>query len=571
MKFDPDSTDPAVVVHPLHAVEAVNTARMARGLPPLDDDDPAVSAAVLGDHGMAALTSAFGAEPEYFGEAEWFPVAALAEAAPDFHPTYEEEAKWRANRGITTDPHAAHDAEARRDADIAVKGAHAASVGMHLPPEFWERRGFLRHIRDAAWERAESPHGALLAVLAHLSAYVDPSVRVETGIKSPLPLNMFVGLVSTSGGNKSTAYAFAKRLMRVTLPDPLTPGAIAGDEVPQFLGMGSGPGVAEAYMDTVTIPAAVSGTGKAEKVRKQVRHKLFLHRDEGGEMLAAMQYSSSSLAPTLRSAWSGELEGQANAGKEAFRSVHDCVLGVAVGFQREVLARLLTDTEVENGTPQRFLFGSVLDPYAPDIDAVPENPGPLEVGPLPAGEMRLCAELQRAVRVADLARRRGESAIGRFESQRPAMVARTAALLAILDTCTSAPGRPWDGTVSADDWALAEVLFAASVAVQEDAAEWAAEREADKEERRAAAAQASAVATAAAVAKADATLERLGDRILGHLPKGGAAVLWVNKGGKTGLLRAKFKGADRTLAKQALEALTAAGKVTFDGELVARA
>lgn len=569
MKFDPDSTDHAEVVHPLHAVEAVSAARKAKGLPPLDDDDPAVSVDVLGDKGMAILTSAFGAEPEYFGENDWFPVAALAEVAPDFHPTYEEEAKWRANKGVTTDPHAARDAADRRDADIAVKGASAATVGMHLPPEFWERRGFLRHIRDAAWERAESPHGALLAVLAHLSAYVDPSVRVETGIKSPLPLNMFVGLVSTSGGNKSTAYSFAKRLLRVTLPDPLAPGAIAPEEVPQFLGMGSGPGVAEAYMDHVSVLNPT--TSKYEKVRQQVRHKLFLHRDEGGEMLAAMQYSSSSLAPTLRSAWSGELEGQANAGKEAFRNVHDCTLGVAVGFQREVLARLLTDTEVENGTPQRFLFGSVLDPHAPDIDAVPENPGPLEVGPLPVGEMRLCSELQRAVRVADLARRRGESTIGRFESQRPAMVARAAALLAILDTYSSAPGRPWDGTVSADDWALAEVLFAASVAVQDDAAEWAAEREADKEERRAAAAQASAVATAAAVAKADATLERLGERILGHLPKSGAAVLWVNKGGQTGLLRAKFKGADRTLAKQALEALAAAGKVTFDGEQVARA
>ncbi|WP_305779504.1 DUF3987 domain-containing protein [Nocardia nova] len=561
MNSEPDSTGRSPVVHQLHAVAAINAAREAEGLPALDED-PAVSADLLGEKAMAVLASEFGAEPEYFGELDWFPVEALAEAAPDFHPTYEEEAKWRADQGVLTDPHAAREAAVQRHADIAVKGA-AKAVGMHLPPEFWERRGFLRHIRDAAWERAESPHGALLAVLANLSAYVDPSVRVETGIKSPLPLNMFVGLVSTSGGNKSSAYAFAKRLLRVTLPDPAEVGAIAASEVPLFLGMGSGPGVAQAYMG---IPAgAKRGTPQV-----QVRHKLFLHRDEGGEMLAAMQYSSSSLAPTLRSAWSGELEGQANAGKEAFRNVHDCVLGVAVGFQREVLAKLLTDTEVENGTPQRFLFGSVLDPHAPDIDALPANPGPLEVGPLPVGEMRLCSELQRAVRVADLARRRGEEACGRFESQRPAMVARTAALLAILDTCTPNPGRQWDGTVTADDWALAEVLFSASLAVQEDAAEWAAEMEADKAERRAAAAQASAVANASAVAQAEATLARLGERILGYLPKAGVPVLWVNKGGKTGLLRSKFKGDQRTLAKQALENLELAGKVTFDGVQVTR-
>ncbi len=483
------------------------------------------------------------------GELSWVPVAALRTVLPDFRPTRAEVAAWCADHG-ETDPHDARDQVAQHEADIAMK-ATPATVGMHLPPEFWERRGFLRHIRDAAWSRDESPSGVLLASLAILSSHVDPVTRVDTGIKSPLPMNLFVGLCSTSGVGKSSAVSAAERLLCV---DPYTTDS---GETPRVLGLGSGQGIAEAYMGT--IPEIDPVTGKQVRVRKQVRHKVVLVCDEAGEMLATMSQRGSTLAATLRGAWSGNLRGQANATEESRREITAFSLGLVAGFQREVLARLLTEGEQENGTPQRFLYGSVADPYAPDIDAVPGDPGPLVVDLSALRGVRLSVPLMRSVRAASLARRRGQIDVPQLESQRPAMVARTAALLTILD------GR---AVVETEDWALAETLFSASLAVQRDAEEWAQEAESEKAEQRAATARAHAVATAAAVDGRDAALDRLGARIMKALPAAGEPVLWT---GRTGLRKAKFKGTDRPLADAARDALLAAGSITFDGDKIARA
>lgn len=446
-------------------------------------------------------------------------------------------------------------------------GADAAGFGfgdpvvkadpMVLAPEFWERRGFLRHIRDAAWSRDESPHGVLLAVLALLGAYVDPAVRVDTGIKSPLPLTFYAGLVSTSGVGKSSAVSAAERLLSVQLPSPEVAGFAAATEVPRALGLGTGQGIAEAYMGSVRELDAA--TGKQVSVRKQVRHKVVLHADEAGEMLAMMEQRQSTLAAVLRSAWSGHLRGHANATAESRREITEFSLGLIVGFQREVLARLLTTAELENGTPQRFLFGPVADPYAPDIDAVPDDPGPLVVDLTAVESVRLSADLARRVRLDSLARRRGTVDVPQLESQRPAMLARTAALLAILDGGRS--------TVEAEDWELAEMLFTVSLAVQRDAEDWARETEAEQAEQRAKTARAFAVATAAAVDSKDTALDRLGRRILDMLQPG-EPVLWT---GRTGLRKTKFKGADRPLADAALERMVESGAVTFDGDKVARA
>ncbi|WP_280509262.1 DUF3987 domain-containing protein [Nocardia farcinica] len=456
--------------------------------------------------------------------------------------------------------------EADRSGSLGFAGTGGLAFGdptpttdaLSLPLEFWERRGFLRHIRDAAWSRDESPHGVLLAVLALLGAYVDPAVRVDTGIKSPLPLTFYAGLVSTSGVGKSSAVSAAERLLSVQLPSPEVAGFVAATEVPRALGLGTGQGIAEAYMGSVREQDAA--TGKQVSVRKQVRHKVVLHADEAGEMLAMMEQRQSTLAAVLRSAWSGHLRGHANATAESRREITEFSLGLIVGFQREVLARLLTTAELENGTPQRFLFGPVADPYAPDIDAVPDDPGPLVVDLTAVESVRLSADLARRVRLDSLARRRGAVDVPQLESQRPAMLARTAALLAILDGGRS--------TVEAEDWELAEMLFTVSLAVQRDAEDWARETEAEQAEQRAKTARAFAVATAAAVDSKDTALDRLGRRILDMLPPTGEPVLWT---GRTGLRKTKFKGADRPLADAALERMVESGAVTFDGDKVARA
>ncbi|MEV6656452.1 DUF3987 domain-containing protein [Nocardia fluminea] len=396
--------DQAVYAYGLHALAHVRIARAAMSLPPLGDDendDVDFADAPVSAEDMALITESYAAigwpAPESFGDAPWLPIAALATLAPGFMPTRAEVAAWCADNGVK-DPHTARDAAACLEADIAVKGMSVDPMGMFLPLEFWERRGFLRHIRDAAWARDESPHGVLLAVLALLSANVDPSVQVETGIKSPLPLNMFVGLVSTSGEGKSSAMKAATRLLEITYPDPLTPGAVAASEVPRMLNIGSGEGIAEAYMGKVKAADPENG-GKPTPERCQVRFKLMFHIDEAGEMIAKMAQKNATLPATLRSAWSGELKGSANASAETYREISEFSLGILAGFQRAVLGELLTAKELENGTPQRFLFGPVMDPFVPEIEDTPNDPGPLRIGPLPVGEVHVCAELKRAIKV----------------------------------------------------------------------------------------------------------------------------------------------------------------------------
>lgn len=514
---------------------------------------------ILGADGLAVLRADYDAVgwsdalvEDTLADLPWVPVAALGKALPDFRPTWKTE---RAEGGAD-DPHAARETAARHAADVAVHGS-AAAPGMYLPREFWERRGFLRHVRDAAWSRDESPHGVLLAVLALLSAHLDPSVRVETGIKSPLPLNMYAGLVSTSGEGKSSATAAATRMLSITYPDVLAVGAIAPEEVPRTHNLGTGQGVAEMYMGTVReIDPETSKPGPP--LRCQVRHKVMFDVDEAGEMLAGMQLRGSTLSSVLRSAWSGNMRGQANASKETYREVTDFTIGIVAGFQREVLARLLTDVERENGTPQRFLFGPVRDPFVPDIEDTPADPGPLRVGPLPIGQVDVCPQLRRAIKEESLKRRRGELGLTQLESQRPAMLARVAALLAILDGRT---------VVESDDWTLARALFGCSLAVQREAEAWAHELEAEKSEAKNARAVSLAVATAAAVDGRTVTVDRYQARILGYLPAAGVAVAW---GGRNGLRKNKFKGAERDLADAALTALVNAGQVAFDGDSVAR-
>jgi hypothetical protein len=441
-------------------------------------------------------------------------------------------------------------------ADLGFDGVSAAADPMVLPRDFWERRGFLRHVRDSAWANDEAPHGLLLAVLATLSATVSPSVRVRTGAKrGSLPLNMFVGLAATSGAGKSSMDDAAADLLDI-INDPLTPDLVAPDEVPRVLGVGSGQGVAEAYMGV--IHGTDTKTGKPTKTHTQVRHKVLMTSDEGGEMVEIMGQRGSILAPVLRSAWSGKMKGQANATQECHREIGEFVLGLIIVFQREALARLLADGERENGTPQRFLFGSVKDPFAPDIDDAPDDPGQLTVDLREVREITVVPELTRMMKLYLLERRRGTVRDPQLASQRLAMLSRVAALLVILDGRT---------VVDTEDWALAEMLFACSLAVQEDAAEWAREQEERKQETRVSHAATVAMVQAAAVNTDSEPLERFRKRILGYLEREGGAAAWTGRDG----IHKRFRSAERPMAKMARDSLVDSGAITFDGEKVAKA
>ena len=74
--------------------------------------------------------------------------------------------------------------------------------GRNLAESFWNARPELDRIRQAAHARARSADAVLGAVLARVSMLIPPTMRVDTGVVVPAPLNTYVGLVAQSGGGQ---------------------------------------------------------------------------------------------------------------------------------------------------------------------------------------------------------------------------------------------------------------------------------------------------------------------------------------------------------------------------------
>jgi ABC-type dipeptide/oligopeptide/nickel transport system ATPase component len=441
------------------------------------------------------------------------------------------------------------------------KAAPDGDGGTQLPEAFWSAHPALVHIRQFAHYGVNSADAVLGATLARLSAYLDPVVRIDTGVKRPLPLNTFTGIVGSAGTGKSSAYHASADLLDFDFGDPMDTNLIASAiEPPPELPVGSGPGVAEAFMGLV-VPDPLN---PKIKVRAQVRHKVLFHSDEGAGLVSGIldNKRGQDIGPTLRAGWTGAVLGQANASAERTRQVRDYSVGLCVGFQLEALAALSTKEQLEYGTPQRFVYASATDPAIPE--AAPDDPGALKVT-MPHGPMRYDAELRARARQEALARARGNRD-GRADgdpmlAHRPALVARCAGLLVIL--CD--PGRT---EVHAADVELAEMLLDTSARLHDAAMEWRREREAADRERQLQGRIREQVATAVALdGRADA-MKRLGDRIIRYLEDAGGSAEWS---GRAGLRKTKFDNADRQLADEALRQLERAKDVVFDGNTVIRA
>lgn len=337
-----------------------------------------------------------------------------------------------------------------------------------IPETFWAARPELRHIRQAGHSRSRSGDVALLAVLTRLSALVSHRIRADTGIADLASLNLFGGIIGPSGIGKSSGVAVAGRLM------PAPPGLDIRDGLP----IGSGEGLAEVFMGVVEEETGEirKGRGGTEtpvtvQVRKQVRHHAFFYIDEGASLTRLMkERSGSTLGETLRSAAVGQTLGQTNASKDTSRYIPSgsYSMGMLVGFQPETVAPLFE--EVAEGTPQRYVWVQVIDPAIPDEQ--PAWPGELslwrDVAIVAPGDeasgpvlVTFAESIKAELRAADLAKARGHAnpvAQSPFDSQAPVMKVKLASLLAIL------AGRRH---VNAEDWRLAQELWAASCATRD--------------------------------------------------------------------------------------------------------
>jgi|GEM_PF-5258642 len=447
------------------------------------------------------------------------------------------------------------------DADT---GEDDAGPLLTLPAEFWASHARLQLFHDMCLSHTTAPDAALGFTLARLAAHTPPSVRVTTGVRFSLPLNMFVLATSVTGAGKTTAGNAAEELVKFRRgwsSDPhAAPEVSMGTDDTSFPALGSlktGEGLVEAYYGqrNVVIGQNKDGTDKTTTVRRVVRSNLLTTNDEGRTVITQINKEEASLGPTLREMWSGSTIGAslADKGRDRLLPRGTYSLGVVIGTQQSVLGDLVTRTNIDEGTVQRFLMmWSRPGPYvtAELLEKVTDLYPPLEVV-VPSRPLRLCAPLRDRIKRENTTRFLGqddgtvstadpdEHSMDGLDSQKTAMLAKLAALLAVFlaasDGGLADPENTAYLVVGELEWTLAEQLFAVSCAIAADAA-------ARRRTRRAKAARAErAVARAEHVADAEARLTPQGReraKLIGALT-GAGPVRWS---GPKGLRNRMFNG-----------------------------
>lgn len=375
-------------------------------------------------------------------------------------------------------------------------------TALSIPSEFWNARPVLQHIRQFAHSRACGADMVLLAVLARISAMVPHYVRFDSKIKSPGSLNLFVTVVGKSGSGKSSGADVAVDLIE-------TPAWLEGQGYRE-LSLGSGEGLAEAYMGLVEEESQdlkADGTPKKGRmVKKMVRHNLFAWVDEGQTLTIQSARAGATIGPTIRSAWVGSMIGQANATEERTRLLpaRSYSLGLLIGFQKTTAQPFLSPDEEAAGTPQRFLWTTVQDPYIPSIQ--PADPGQVRLAIpysiMDDGEVLISIDKAITDKLWDvaIANIRKEREGADLDSHQSLMLLKVSSLLAILD------GRM---AVTREDWKLARMLWKTSCAVRDETKAYGVDAVERENDARNDAAVTRAVLTQVAVIGADKTLTRI--------------------------------------------------------------
>lgn len=379
-----------------------------------------------------------------------------------------------------------------------------------LPDEFWDSRPELHHIREAARSKRIPPDAVIHGTLVRLSALVPGTLKVDTGILTPVSLNYFAAIVGASGFGKSSS---------VDLAEAILPG-VPGLEDLWRRPLGSGEGMSEAYMGN-----REEGTGefyqsgprqgeeKTRTVRAQITHNALFFLDEGESLAKLMaERSGATLGQQIRTAWTGGILGQSNGTTERTRIVRDYAMGLLIGYQPETSYSLLDG--VVQGTPQRFMWGRVADPSAPD-DA-PGWPGELDLDlaamladPAVDGpdlKIGMTLTLKREIDQAHVDRLRGNTeGTDGFNSHRQATLIKISGLLALL------AGR---NVINEEDWELARIMWRVSCKIRDallaardrDEAKKAADRT-ERDVQR-------AVAVAKSTGTLDAKIEKMAKRLV---------------------------------------------------------
>lgn len=343
-----------------------------------------------------------------------------------------------------------------------------------IPDHVWERRSWLRAIRDRARGTSDSPDGVLGSALGIYAASLPHNVKIVTGMRRPIGFSLLVGLVSKSGRGKSAAWGLACDDFAPIDHAPLYP-------VP------TGEGITEKLMGWETKIDPM--TGKDVKVRVQVSHNAVFHIDEGEALNAGMMRDGTSIGATLRAMFSDQQLGNANANIERERNIPRGMysLALVVGYQPSTAMRIVHDTST--GMAQRFLwFSARRQPTeAPGVESVARFclPHVTALQQATAADGKQQYLLPVAPDVADLIKHESDArdsaddddAEDDLDSQRPVVLAKLAGLGCLIEGRT---------VITMDDWQLAADLYAASCAVRDALIELDEERGSVERRQRAA-------------------------------------------------------------------------------------
>jgi hypothetical protein len=344
--------------------------------------------------------------------------------------------------------------------------------GLNLPPEFWESRPMLRHIRQAAHSRGRSADAVLYTTLARVSAMVSPRLTFENCLGEG-SLNLFVAIIGKSGRGKSAAVRIAKTILH-------TGAGLTSKTFRDSMGIGSGEGLAELYMgmeeyDTGAVygPKAIkAGQPVLKERRAKVRDNAFVYVDEGQTLNGMNKRQGNIVLPVIRTAWTGDSLGQANAREETTRSVPagSYSLGMVIGYQKDSAQDLFEGTGL--GTPQRFIFCSATDPHVPVQP--PDHPGYMDDQSTRVGRITFATNINRELWMGNHGKVTGQQEDDAdLDSHEPLMLSKLSALLCILEGRTE---------VTPKDWSAAKTMYEISRNVADDLIEYGQEKAQDKQD-----------------------------------------------------------------------------------------
>lgn len=333
----------------------------------------------------------------------------------------------------------------------------APKASLTLPDEFWAARPVLGHVRTAARSRMCAPDAMFAAVLCRVVQHVDYRFVLPAVIGGVGTLNMFAVIVGSSGAGKGAASSASAELVQ-----PAPPAGYRVTEVPA----GSGEGLVHAFYERVT-----EKDGKRSVTVMRRRYEGALVRcDEGQALTALAGRQGQTTMETLRQAFSGELLGgsYSTGEKRVTLGPHDYRMAMLMAVQPIHARGLLEDWA--GGTPQRFWWATAIDPDAPELDDIPEWPGPIRWEPpsWEAGDMTTYRGYNRGliavdpVIVREMRERQraitsGKASNGRYGGHRNYVRLKIAAALGMLE------GRP---AVYEDDWRLAGMVLGTSDSVR---------------------------------------------------------------------------------------------------------